>query len=84
MGRFAGDEFVVLLRQISEEELPGVCARIKHRVEQAPGLDVGPAPSVSVGYIYVDGARMGWDGARLLEEADRVMLLDKARYYGGR
>lgn len=84
VGRFAGDEFVVLLRQISEEELPGVCARIKQSVEQAPGLAVGPAPSVSVGYVYVDGAHVGWDGARLLEEADRVMLLDKARYYGGR
>ena len=83
VGRLAGDEFVVLLRQIHEEELPGVCARIKHRVEQAPGLAVGPAPSVSVGCVYVDGAHADWDGARLLEEADRVMLLDKARYYGG-
>jgi diguanylate cyclase (GGDEF)-like protein len=73
--RFAGDEFVLLLRDLPAGWRPEEFLRRADRAVRRP-VDVGPAvvtPSASLGVVLVDPRADDRSPKALLEEADRAM-----------
>lgn len=70
--RLGGDEFIILCRKTSEEELVSLVSNIKSYVSDT-------AYSCSVGYSYSsDGSKSLAD---MTKESDVMMYADKAKYY---
>ena len=56
IGRFGGDEFIVLVKDaVSEEMIRGKCASIGKRLGECTGADVGKPISCSFGAVVVTG-----------------------------
>ncbi|HJR70475.1 MAG TPA: EAL domain-containing protein, partial [Gammaproteobacteria bacterium] len=76
VARFCGDEFVVLLRDVSNEETAATCAELVKRVQDRPFVEQGRSFSVrcSVGAAMIRGA---CEPASLLSRADMACRLAK-------
>lgn len=70
--RLGGDEFIIICRKTSEEELKQLVADIKKNVAETKY-------SCSLGYCY--SADENKDLVALVKESDTLMYADKARYY---
>ena len=70
--RIGGDEFAVVCRRISRDEMMALKGRIEERVEETEY-------SCSIGYSYDDGAEKTIPA--MLRESDEMMYADKALYY---
>lgn len=70
--RIGGDEFVVVCRKASEEELKDLVDKIKKNVAETKY-------SCSIGYCY--SVNEGKDLEEIVKESDKMMYEDKARYY---
>ena len=70
--RIGGDEFVIICRQMSQEDVTGLIERIKERV-------AGTKYSSSIGYSYRGNRKMSIN--EMLKESDANMYAEKARYY---
>lgn len=81
--RMGGDEFLVLAPGRSEEEMPGILARVHTALAAAaagdPGRAAPPVPSVSLGWAW--GAR-GSAYLDLVARADAAMYAAKRRVRG--
>jgi diguanylate cyclase (GGDEF)-like protein len=76
VARVGGDEFVILLEEMTEEQLPEVVARIAAAVEEpieVEGVPLSVGTSIGVAWYPEDGESV--DG--LLEAADREMYHQK-------
>lgn len=70
--RIGGDEFVIICRKTSEEELNQLVASIKENVSQTNY-------SCSIGYCYSQNGAKELDD--MIKESDEMMYQDKAKYY---
>ena len=70
--RVGGDEFVVVCRKVSEEEVINLTKRIREQVKETPY-------SCSIGYCYSADGKRPID--ELLSESDANMYADKQLYY---
>ena len=70
--RVGGDEFVIVCRKISEDEVIGLTKRIHEYVDSTPY-------SCSVGYSFSDDGKKTVD--ELLSESDAKMYAEKQLYY---
>ncbi|MCR4776407.1 MAG: GGDEF domain-containing protein [Saccharofermentans sp.] len=70
--RVGGDEFVIVCRKISEDEVLGLTKRIHEYVDSTPY-------SCSVGYSFSDDGKKTVD--ELLSESDAKMYAEKQLYY---
>ena len=70
--RIGGDEFVIICRQMSQEEVTGLIERIKEKV-------AGTKYSCSIGYSHRSSEKMSIN--EMLKESDANMYAEKAKYY---
>ena len=70
--RIGGDEFVIICRKISEDELKKLVEDIKKNVGETNY-------SCSIGYCYSSDTDR--DLEEMVKESDKMMYADKARYY---
>ncbi len=78
--RFGGDEFVIVLKQISSNDIDTVVKRIYTQIEIKNNIEPFPV-SASIGSIFVDN-NLRIQGADLvLDLADRKMLEIKRKFY---
>ena len=70
--RIGGDEFVILCRNINEEELKLLIERIKKNVSKTKY-------SCSIGYCY--SSEENKDLEEMVKQSDLMMFEDKAKYY---
>ena len=76
--RFAGDEFIVIFRDINELKLKKTVADIREELEQFNNSGLrGYTLSFSIGYSLFDPEKMGGDD--FLNEMDRYMYEEKRR-----
>jgi len=78
--RFGGEEFVLVLRNITREHTDSICNRLRekvaeHRIRLATGESVGV--TVSVGYVHFHGQSDFKESFDLFEAADRAMYAAK-------
>ncbi len=81
VARFGGDEFIVLLQNVStKENVDVVINKIRQALENEPlhWRDVTIQPSLSIGYTFYNGQNTNIK--QLLSEADKAMYQQKARY----
>lgn len=77
VGRYGGEEFLVLLRGASDQDADTVAERIRSRVEAAslpnPRSAVAPYVTVSIGVAIVDGGANGLSSEALQQRADEAL-----------
>jgi diguanylate cyclase (GGDEF)-like protein/PAS domain S-box-containing protein len=77
VARWGGDEMILLLSNIEEQDIRTVCERLKDRVQKQLTLEDGCFVTMSMGVaIYPDDAK---DPDQLLQSADAALLLAKNR-----
>lgn len=77
LGRYGGDEFVVVLRDTSPEQCQAVAERIRHSVDEqtlAPRQDM--STTVSIGIVH-GPAEVAMEPSTLLERADDALYAAK-------
>lgn len=70
--RIGGDEFVIVCRSASQEDILSLVDRVRQNVNET-------AYSCSLGYCIAEEKNK--DIERMLRESDRMMYAEKARYY---
>lgn len=70
--RMGGDEFIIICRKTSKEELAELVSRIKTNVSKTPY-------HCSVGYCHAPYGTMDFEA--MVKESDRMMYEEKAAYY---
>ena len=70
--RIGGDEFVILCRHLSEEEVTGLIRNIQKKTEQTEYR-------CSVGYSYTGPGKKNI--SEMLKKSDEMMYAEKAKYY---
>lgn len=70
--RVGGDEFIIVCRKVSEDDVTGICSRIHKAVADT-------RYSCSVGYCYSKGEGKSIDD--MLKDSDKNMYAEKEQYY---
>ena len=70
--RIGGDEFIIICKKTSEEELRHLVERIKNNVSETQY-------SCSIGYCYSPDGKKSVD--EMIKESDDMMYANKAKYY---
>ena len=70
--RIGGDEFVIVCRSASQEDILALVDRIRKNVDET-------AYSCSLGYCFTEEKNK--DVEKMLRESDQMMYAEKARYY---
>ena len=70
--RIGGDEYIIVCRKISKEELDGLLERIRANVANTKY-------TVSIGYSYSQNGEKTINS--MLKESDELMYVEKERYY---
>ena len=70
--RIGGDEFIILCKKTSEEELIQLIDRIKKKVSETKY-------HCAIGYCYLPGTNK--DIEEMIKQSDKMMYEDKAKYY---
>ena len=79
--RFGGDEFVVLLKNTTEDEMKGMIRTIKENVKRIDRQYQDVSVSMSIGYAC---QQQGYQRSALVEEADKALYVEKEKYHIGR
>ena len=70
--RIGGDEFIIICKRTSEDELLKLTSRIKELVSETKY-------SIAIGYSYLDDSSKTIDD--MIKESDIMMYKDKSDYY---